>query len=86
MPYQFSGLSVLDDFLLTEPDHDVRVAVLTFLMGALQDPTGPPAVRRAGPAPMYLCLVPGTDVAVTYFHAEQFKTVLLKRIERIPTL
>jgi hypothetical protein len=82
--YQVNGLSVLDAFLEHESDERVRQAVLEFLIELRADPKPRQGFRRVGRAPLWAAMVPGTDVAVVYLLSEQFRTVLLKNIERVP--
>jgi hypothetical protein len=84
--YRVARLQPLDDWLATDPAEDVRLIVLTWLHGLVEDPRQRPSVRipRTSFEEARAAVIPGTNVGVVYLVLEHTRVVLLERVNPGP--
>jgi hypothetical protein len=87
LAYELSGADRLAAWLASEPDPATRVAVVEAVRDLVADPKAAEGDAQPVPGeklPMMTRFVPGTDVALTWFIANLFWTVVLSSVESVP--
>ncbi len=66
MPWTIVGREVIDAWVQQEPDDEIRIAVLTWILGFVDGPGFADAVPSLTQADLFVARVPGTSVIVTF--------------------
>lgn len=87
MAYELSGSERLAAWLASEPDPVVRLTVVQAVRDLVADPKAIEDEAQPVPGeklPVMTRFVPGTDVALTWFIANPFWTVVLHSVTSVP--